>query len=101
MAPARFLVEPEYQPLRYNFGVLPWSIPAKKAVRGLLYWVALPLLVIAIACILFDQRALSYSPMWSGLFAISLFVWLLRQIVRFAIFSFIRKRTTRFTSLQV
>jgi hypothetical protein len=74
--------------------VLPWSIPAKKAAKGLLYWVALPLALTAIACILFDQRALSYGPMWSGLARIFLFIWLLRQIVKFAVFSFVRKRTT-------
>lgn len=80
--------------------MLPWSIPAQKALKGLLYWIALPLLVVAIACMLFDQRALSYAPMWSGLTRILLFVWLLRQIARFALFSFVRKRTSRFTSVQ-
>lgn len=87
--------------LMYNFEVLPWSIPAKKAAKGLLYWIVFPMLVVAIACILFDQRALSYSPMWSGLSRIFLFVWFLRQIVRFAKFAFVRKRTSRITSLQV
>ena len=81
--------------------MLPWSIPAKKAAKGLLYWLAVPLLVVAIACSLFDQRALSYAPMWSGLSRLLLFVWFLRQIFRFAFFSFIRKRTKRFTSLQM
>jgi hypothetical protein len=87
--------------LMYNFGVLPWSIPAKKAAKGLLYWLAIPLLLVAIACILFDQRALSYGPMWAGISKILFTLWFLRQVIRFAMFAFVRKRTSRFTSLQV
>lgn len=68
-----------------------WSIPARKAMTGLIYWLGCPLLVLAAACALFDSRALQNGAMWLGATKLLLFFWFLRQVVRFAVF-FARRR---------
>jgi len=80
----------------YNFVVLPWSIPAKKALKSLPFYLLIPIVLWFLYTLIIDPSWRGNSAQYIGLLRIMLFIWILRTTLRFALFSFVRKRTYRF-----
>lgn len=80
-------------PWCYNFGVLSWSIPTRKALRTLPFYLLIPWSLWFLYTLLIDPLWLDNLNQQRALFKIMLFIWAARTVIRFAVFAFMRNRS--------